>query len=114
MSMLVPLATPVPIRHGVVDCEGWLAVADDVRSGGGRLVSLWCSRRPTGTVACAAYAFSAEGGLAWIELPLAEGGGYPDLAERFPAAGRMQRAAFAPGWTTACGRASRCPPPTTS
>ena len=94
MSMLLPLPTPVPIRHGVVDREGWLAVADDVRAGGGRLVSLWGSRRPAGAVACAAYAFSSEGGLAWIELPLAEGGGYPELASRFPAAGRMQRAAF--------------------
>ncbi|MEZ0207904.1 Ni,Fe-hydrogenase III large subunit [Ideonella sp.] len=97
MSMLVPLPTPVPIRHGVVDREGWLAVADDVQSGGGRLVSLWGSRRPGGTVACAAYAFSSEGGLAWIELPLADAdqgpASYPDLATRFPAAARMQRAA---------------------
>jgi Ni,Fe-hydrogenase III large subunit len=93
MSMLLPLATPIPIRHGVVDREGWLAVAEDVRSGGGRLVSLWGSRRPGGALACAAYAFSSEGGLAWIELPLAEGEGYPDLATRFPAADRLQRAA---------------------
>jgi Ni,Fe-hydrogenase III large subunit len=93
MSMLVPLPTPVPIRHGVVDRDGWLAVAQDVLAGGGRLVSLWGSRRPRETVACAAYAFSFEGGLAWIELPLAEREGYPDLARLFPAAARMQRAA---------------------
>jgi Ni,Fe-hydrogenase III large subunit len=93
MSMLVPLSCPVPIRHGAVDREGWLTVAQDVLAGGGRLVSLWGSRRPGGRVVCAAYAFSAEGGLAWIELPLAEGEGYPDLARLFPAAGRMQRAA---------------------
>ncbi|HEV8689951.1 MAG TPA: NADH-quinone oxidoreductase subunit C, partial [Ideonella sp.] len=91
--MLVPLPTPVPIRHGVVDRDGWLAVAQDVLAGGGRLVSLWGSRRPRETVACAAYAFSFEGGLAWIELPLAEREGYPDLARLFPAAARMQRAA---------------------
>ena len=93
MSMLVPLPTPVPIRHGVVDRDGWLAVAQDVAAGGGRLVSLWGSRRPGGAVACAAYAFSIDGGLAWIELPLAEGALYPDLATLFPAAARMQRAA---------------------
>jgi hypothetical protein len=80
MSMLVPLPTPVPIRHGVVDREGWLAVAHDVLDGGGRLVSLWGSLRPSGAVACVAYAFSFESGLAWIELPLDTGEGYPDLA----------------------------------
>ncbi|HEY1392491.1 MAG TPA: NADH-quinone oxidoreductase subunit C, partial [Methylibium sp.] len=90
--MLVPLPTPVPIRHGVVDRDGWLAVAEDVLGGGGRLVSLWGSRRPGGAVACAAYAFSSEGDLAWIELPLSDGEGYPDLARFFPAAARMQRA----------------------
>jgi Ni,Fe-hydrogenase III large subunit len=93
MSMLVPLPTSVPIRHGAVDREGWLAVAQDVTAGGGRLVALWGSRRPEGAVACAAYAFSSEGGLAWIELPLADGEGYPDLSGLFPAAARMQRAA---------------------
>ena len=93
MSMLLPLAAPVPIRHGVVDREGWLAMAGDVLDGGGRLVSLWGSLRPGGAVACAAYAFSFEGGLAWIELSLADGEGYPSLASLFPAAARMQRAA---------------------
>ena len=93
MSMLLPLAAPVPIRHGVVDREGWLAMARDVLDGGGRLVSLWGSLRPSGAVACAAYAFSFEGGLAWIELSLADGEGYPSLASLFPAAARMQRAA---------------------
>jgi len=82
----------VPIRHGVVDRDGWLAVAHDVLDGGGRLVSLWGSLRPSGAVACVAYAFSFESGLAWIELPLAPGQGYPDLAGLFPAAARMQRA----------------------
>lgn len=93
MSMLVPFSSPAPISHGVVDREGWIAVAQDVHASGGRLVALWGSSRPQGRFICAAYAFSFEGGLAWIELPLAEGEGYPDLAGHFPAAGRMQRAA---------------------
>jgi Ni,Fe-hydrogenase III large subunit len=91
--MLVTLPTPVPIRHGIVDRDGWLAVAQDVLAGGGRLVALWGSPRPGGAAACAAYAFSPEGGLAWIELPLAAGERYPDLTGLYPAAGRMQRAA---------------------
>jgi Ni,Fe-hydrogenase III large subunit len=94
MSMFVPLPTPVPIRHGAVDREGWVVVAQDVADSGGRLLALWGSRRPEGAVVCAAYAFSSEGGLAWIELPLADGEGYPDLCSLFPAAARMQRAAY--------------------
>ncbi|WP_425334671.1 Ni,Fe-hydrogenase III large subunit [Paucibacter sediminis] len=96
MSMLVALPTPLPIRHGVVDREGWLAVAQDVLAGGGRLVSLWGSSSAGAEgarAAHAAYAFSFESGLAWIELPLAPGEGYPDLAPLFPAAARLQRAA---------------------
>ena len=86
--MFVPLPTPLPIRHGVVDREGWLAVAHDVADTGGRLVSLWGGER----VVHAAYAF--EDGLAWIELPLAAAASYPDVAGIFPAAIRMQRAAY--------------------
>jgi Ni,Fe-hydrogenase III large subunit len=94
MSMLVPLPTPLAIRHGVVDREGWLAVAEDVARGGGHLVSMWGSAHADGTpVACAAYAFAFDDGLAWIDLPLPDGATYPDLARLFPAAGRMQRAA---------------------
>ena len=40
MSMLVPLPAPLPIRHGVVDREGWIAVRGDVAEIGGRLVAL--------------------------------------------------------------------------
>jgi Ni,Fe-hydrogenase III large subunit len=87
VSMFVPLPTPVPIRHGTVDRDGWLAVASDVAHTGGRLVSLWGGEH----VAHAAYAF--EDGLAWIELPLPGDAPYPDLSGIFPAAVRMQRAA---------------------
>jgi Ni,Fe-hydrogenase III large subunit len=108
MSMFVPLPTPVPIRHGVVDREGWLAVAQDVARSGGRLVSLWGSERAGGTpVACATYAF--EDGLAWIELPLPGGTRYPDLANLFPAAARMQRAAHDLQGITAEGAADTRP-----
>jgi len=85
--MFVPLPTPVPIRHGTVDSDGWLAVAQDVADTGGRLVSLWGGER----VVHAAYAF--EDGLAWIDLPLADDVSYPDMSRIFPAATRMQRAA---------------------
>jgi Ni,Fe-hydrogenase III large subunit len=85
--MFVPLLTPVPIRHGTVDRDGWLAVAKDVHDTGGRLLSVWGGER----VVHAAFAF--EDGLVWIELPLEVDLGYPDLSGIFPAATRMQRAA---------------------
>ena len=88
--MLVPLPAPLPIRHGVVDREGWIAVRGDVAEIGGRLVALWGSERAAGRVVHAAYA--VHDGLAWIELPLGAAG-YPDLVPMFPAAARMQRAA---------------------
>jgi Ni,Fe-hydrogenase III large subunit len=87
MSMFLPLSAPVPIRHGRVDADGWLAVAGDVAATGGRLVSLWGAERAVH----AAYAF--QDGLAWIELPLEAGGAYPEVSATFPVASRMQRAA---------------------
>jgi Ni,Fe-hydrogenase III large subunit/Ni,Fe-hydrogenase III component G len=89
--MFLPLSTPVPIRHGAVDPDGWLAVAQDVADTGGRLVALWGTDRGGGDrVVSAAYAF--EDGLAWIDLPAADGR-YPDVSAVFPSAARMQRAA---------------------
>jgi len=109
MSMFVPLPTPVPIRHGEVDREGWLEVAQDVARSGGRLVSLWGSERAGTPVACATYAFDFEGGLIWIDLPLPGGAPYPDLASLFPAAARMQRAAHDLQGITAEGAADTRP-----
>src|SRR5512144_2932886 len=64
---------------------------------GGRLVSLWTSQR--GTEAEPEYvldlALQDESGMRIIELALdARSPEYPDLSAVFPAAGRLQRAAF--------------------
>jgi Ni,Fe-hydrogenase III large subunit len=103
MSMFLPLPTPVPIRHGTVDREGWLAVAQDVARTGGRLVALWGGER----IVHAVFAF--EDGLAWIALPLGEDASYPDLAGIFPAATRMQRAAHDLHGIVAKGAADKRP-----
>lgn len=92
---LIRLPGTLPIWRGAVDASGWQMAASTMAKSGGRLIALWASdrRELRGTAICAAYASAS--GLVWIELPLAAGAsGYPDLSEIFPAAGRMQRAAF--------------------
>jgi Ni,Fe-hydrogenase III large subunit/Ni,Fe-hydrogenase III component G len=85
----------VPAAVATVTAAQWSSLADAMHAGG-RLVALWGSdRRPAGEgfVVCAAYA--AEDGLACARLPVsAEHPEYPDLAARFPAAARMQRAVY--------------------
>ncbi len=85
---LQALAAPVPIWHAGVNPQDWSAAALALRDGGGRLLALW----GTQNAVCAAYVVLE--GLVWLELPLeALGGRYPDLAQAFPGAARMQRAA---------------------
>ena len=88
------LPAPLPIWHGQVGRDVWSAAARTLADTGGRLVSLWgVDRRASGDgfAACAAYA--VLDGLVWLELPLDEAVlGFPDLADVFPCAGRMQRA----------------------
>src|SRR4051812_26488580 len=91
------LNAPLPMWRASVDAEQWLAKAEAIRAGDGRLVSLWGSDRSAGKpsgalVVCAAYALGD--GLVWLELPLnRDRAAYPDLGRLFPAVLRMQRAA---------------------
>ncbi|MBI4696231.1 MAG: NADH-quinone oxidoreductase subunit C [Gammaproteobacteria bacterium] len=93
-TRLESLPAPLPIRHGLVDAEGWRNAAEAVRAGGARLVSLWATdRRPLGEAYVVNAAYAIPEGLVWIGLPLAdEDEAYPDLTAHFPTAGRMQRA----------------------
>ncbi len=87
---LVRLPAPLPMWHGNVDAERWVAAARSVHAAGGRLVSLWGSDRgAAGLAVNAAYALPS--GLQWVDLPLASTQ-YPDLSAIFPVAARMQRA----------------------
>ncbi|HMC17268.1 MAG TPA: NADH-quinone oxidoreductase subunit C [Albitalea sp.] len=95
--VLQRLAAPLPLWRATVDAAQWLAKAEAIRAGDGRLVSLWGSDRgsagaPGPLVVCAAYAVADA--LVWLELPLSrDRPSYPELAKLFPAALRMQRAA---------------------
>ncbi|MDO8418394.1 MAG: NADH-quinone oxidoreductase subunit C [Rubrivivax sp.] len=86
------LPAPLPVWHGPVDRQAWVATASAIAEQGGRLVSVWgIDREAGGDAACAAYAVAE--GLLWLELPLADAErAFPDLAPQFPCAGRMQRA----------------------
>jgi len=95
---LAQLPAPLPIWHGSVDQEAWRPAARAVAAAGGRLVSLWgadhrgADAQSGSRVVSAAYAVGT--GLTWLDLALpADAAHYPDLAEVFPAALRMQRAA---------------------
>ena len=85
------LAAPVPISHGVVAVDDWLASARVVRDGGGRLLALWGSSSALGETVSVAYVIAD--GVLWLELPVkGEPATYPDLVSFFPTASRMQRA----------------------
>jgi len=98
---LVLLPGPLPMWHGTVHQNHWLAAAQAVAASGGRLVALWGTDRRGGVgaggnlIVSAAYALGS--GLAWLDLALPDDSSnpssYPDLATVFPCAARMQRAA---------------------
>ena len=87
------LPAPLPIWRARVDAAQWLAAAQALREGGGRLLALWAGPADAGVVTevCAAYA--CPQGACWLSLALDAGAAYPNLVPIFPAAGRMQRAA---------------------
>jgi Ni,Fe-hydrogenase III large subunit len=84
----------------VVEATDWLAAAGDVAAAGGQLLALWGRNAPHvgGELSRAALVRAAllhEQGLLVLELALpATDGQYPGLQSIFPAAARMQRAAF--------------------
>jgi Ni,Fe-hydrogenase III large subunit len=79
----------------VVDATDWLAAAGDVAAAGGQLLALWGKNAPHAGGGLVRAALLHEHGLLVLELALpAADGQYPGLQSIFPAASRMQRAAF--------------------
>ncbi|WP_454766502.1 hydrogenase large subunit [Cupriavidus campinensis] len=94
VSNLVRLPAPLPIWHGQVGQDGWLAAARAAAAAGGRLVALWgVDRSASGGALAACVAYATPQGLIWLELRR-DGATLtvPDLAGVFPGAQRMQRA----------------------
>ncbi|HTV52147.1 MAG TPA: hypothetical protein VME21_13245 [Steroidobacteraceae bacterium] len=83
------------VRGLQVDAEEWRQLARDVAGAGGRLLALWVAPQALsaacGNLVCAAYLTS--GALLAVRLPLPAASVYPGLAELFPCALRLQRAA---------------------
>lgn len=91
--------------------EQWRGIAGLVADGQGRLVALWAADRRDlgqGFDVWAAYAVADGAVCVCLSLP-ADSPQYPDIAERFPAAGRMQRAAFDLVGVVAAGAVDRRP-----
>jgi Ni,Fe-hydrogenase III large subunit/Ni,Fe-hydrogenase III component G len=89
------VASAIPVRRARVDAGQWKSFAVAVREGGGLLVALWASdERDRGGGFLVRAALQDKDGLAVLELPVSDTAPlYPSLADIFPAAGRMQRAA---------------------
>src|SRR4029453_11427424 len=105
----LPGAPPVAVATS--NAAQWSEAAQTFARAGGRLVALWASDRrdlDEGFVVHAAYALTD--GLACVGLPLvADAPSSPHLSAHFPAADRMQRAAFDLIGVRAEGAADRRP-----
>ena len=91
-----PLRGAVRGRLYAVDDDGWLKLAAAFAAAGAPLVSLWGSdRRDLGEGFVVYAAYAAADGLACARLPVrGDPPQYPEIATRFPAAARMQRALY--------------------
>ena len=92
-----------PLSSGAVltadhrtDAAGWRVYCETAYKKGGRLIALWGSdERPQGEGYAIHAALMASEGIDCLTLPLeAERPAYPSIDDLFPAALRMQRAAY--------------------
>jgi Ni,Fe-hydrogenase III large subunit/Ni,Fe-hydrogenase III component G len=89
---LSQLPGAMPVWHGRVDAQQWRTACQQVREAGGSLVALWgADNSDRGEGYAVHAALTVREGLLVITLPLA-GESFPDSADIFPAANRMQRA----------------------
>lgn len=85
-----------PARRALIDASQLREACEKIRGSGGRLVALWGSdERANGSGFALHVALAAQSGLTILTLPLsAEHPAYPGISTIFPAANRMQRAAY--------------------
>lgn len=94
---LTRLPGPLPAWHGSAAVGDLRRIADALHTQKARLVALWASdESPRGGAFALHLAFAQSGrGLVWLEFPLpADHPRYASMADLFPAASRMQRAAY--------------------
>lgn len=87
-----PLPGAASAWHAPIEPDRLRPLCQEVRAGGGRLVALWGSEG-TGPACALHVALAVQQGLAVVTLALDPAApAFPDIADIFPAAGRMQRA----------------------
>jgi len=87
-----PLAGAPGVRCLEATLATWGALTEDVAAGSARLLALWTDCTAPQAAVLAAYA--CDGAVLVIQLRLPAGdASYPSVADRFPSAARMQRAA---------------------
>lgn len=93
---LEPLRCAMPAFQASVSVADLRGACESLSADGGRLVALWGSDETARSGGYALHlALALPAGLAWITSPLELGlARYPDLSDLFPAAVRMQRAAY--------------------
>src|SRR5215510_9859032 len=91
-----PLRGAVPVWHARVGAERLREVAIGIAAKGGRLAALWGSdERDRGDGFALHLALVVDDATLWLTTSLpADRPDYPDLADIFAAANRMQRAAY--------------------
>jgi Ni,Fe-hydrogenase III large subunit/Ni,Fe-hydrogenase III component G len=93
---LHPVAGAAPAWHARIAATQLLDTCREVQVRGGRLVALWgTDTRHLGEGFALHVALAGQTGLLCLSVPLdAENPAYPDIADLFPAANRMQRALY--------------------
>jgi Ni,Fe-hydrogenase III large subunit/Ni,Fe-hydrogenase III component G len=93
---LTPIAGALPAWRAEVDAQQWRTAGDTVSRAGGRLAALWASDERGHARRFAVHAlYVMYEGLVCLDLGVAERVlAYPDLADLFACAARMQRAAL--------------------
>ena len=84
----------MPVWHGRVNAAGWREACRQVREKGGRLVALWGADNSDLREGYAVHAaLTVQSGLLIVTVRL-DDERFPDVSDIFPAANRMQRAAY--------------------
>lgn len=91
-----PLAGAMPARRATIEAARLRGVCEAARANKDRLVALWGSDETARGGGYALHVALAErAGLLWLSVPLPpEHPRYPGIADIFPSANRMQRAAY--------------------
>ena len=91
-----PIAGALPAFHASIGPSELRATCEKARALKARLVALWGSDETARGGGYALHlALALRAGLLWLSVPLArEAPGYPSIADLYPCASRMQRAAY--------------------